>query len=135
VNEPAVIRAAGGVPWRRDTDGELEVLLVHRPHYDDWTFPKGKAKGHESDEEAAVREVEEETGLSCDLGDELATTHYIDRRGRPKYARYWAMGPVTASPRPGHEIDDAVWLSRVSAAQRLTYGRDLVVLNSLTAPR
>jgi 8-oxo-dGTP diphosphatase len=88
-----IIRAAGGVPWRRRADGQLEVLLVHRPHYDDWTFPKGKAKDGESDEEAAIREVEEETGLTCELGNELATTHYVDRRGRSKYVRYWTMGP------------------------------------------
>ena len=99
---PKVIRAAGGAPWRRRSDGELEILLVHRPHYNDWTFPKGKAKDDETDEDAALREVQEETGLACELGLELATTHYIDRRGRPKYVRYWAMEPVTGSPIPGH---------------------------------
>ena len=72
------VRAAGGIVHR---DGD--VLLVHRPKYDDWTFPKGKAEGGEPDEDCALREVYEETGLECALEDELAPTHYIDSKGRP----------------------------------------------------
>jgi 8-oxo-dGTP diphosphatase len=131
---PGIIRAAGGVPWRRGTDGQLEFLLVHRPHYDDWTFPKGKAKHGEADEETAIREVEEETGLTCEIGDELATTHYVDRRGRSKYVRYWTMGPVTAAPAPGREIDEVEWLTRDSVARRLSYERDIAVLDSFAQP-
>ena len=63
---------------RTRPDGEIEVLLVHRPRYDDWTFPKGKARDGEALEEAAQREVEEETGLACKLGMELAATLYTD---------------------------------------------------------
>jgi 8-oxo-dGTP diphosphatase len=129
-----VIRAAGGVPWRPGTTGELEVLLVHRPRYDDWTFPKGKVKDGESDEEAAVREVEEETGLRCELGHELATTTYTDRRGRPKLVRYWAMGPVRSAPGPRHEVDEIAWLSPEAALAKLSYERDIAVLRSLDVP-
>ena len=86
------IRASGGLVVR---DGR--VLVVHRPEYDDWTFPKGKAEPGESDEACAVREVEEETGLRCELGEELPTTHTPDTRGRPKRVRWWRMRPVRAS--------------------------------------
>ena len=76
----AVVRAAGGVVRRRQS-GQDEVLLVHRPQYDDWTHQKGKLTGDETDEECALREVEEETGLRCRLRQELETVSYIDRRG------------------------------------------------------
>jgi 8-oxo-dGTP diphosphatase len=76
------VRAAGGVVTR---DGR--VALVHRPKYDDWTFPKGKLDPHEDFEQAALREVEEETGLRCRLGSELPTTSYIDPKGRRKVVR------------------------------------------------
>ena len=79
--------------WRRREADGVEVLLVHRPHYDDWTFPKGKRDEGETDEQAAVREVEEETSLRCVLGPELPEVHYIDRNGRPKVVRYWVMEP------------------------------------------
>ena len=88
-----VVRAAGGVVVR-GTGAATEVLLVHRPAYDDWTFPKGKGEPGESDEECAVREVEEETGLLCTLGRELASTEYVDGKGRPKSVRYWVMEVV-----------------------------------------
>src|SRR3989442_274166 len=84
-----VVRAAGGVVLR---DGR--VLLVHRPRYGDWTFPKGKALPGESDEDCALREVEEETGLRCELGEELPATAYVDGMGRPKRVRWWRMRPV-----------------------------------------
>ncbi|MGI8983283.1 MAG: NUDIX hydrolase, partial [Acidimicrobiales bacterium] len=78
-----VVQAAGGVVWRRAPAGTLEVLLVHRPRYDDWTVPKGKLAPGEDHPAAALREVEEETGLRCTLGPELAPTAYVDRKGRP----------------------------------------------------
>jgi 8-oxo-dGTP diphosphatase len=125
-----VIRAAGGVVVR-EVDGGTEVLLVHRPRYDDWTFPKGKAEPGESDEDCALREVEEETGLRCELDRELPATSYGDAHGRPKHVRYWLMHPVGGELTFAHEVDHAVWLSSEEARRRLSYRRDLPVLDGL----
>ena len=83
------VRAAGGL-IRRDAT----VLLVHRPRYDDWTFPKGKADEGESDEDCALREVREETGLHCTLGAEISSTEYLDAEGRAKRV------PCSSAKRP-----------------------------------
>jgi len=120
---PGVVRAAGGVVVR---DGLL--LLVHRPKYDDWTFPKGKAESGESDEECAVREVWEETGLDCQLLDELPATEYVDAKGRPKRVRWWHMRVVEGEFHPTSEVDEVRWLPPADAAQLLSYGRDLARL-------
>jgi 8-oxo-dGTP diphosphatase len=128
---PATVLAAGGAVWRRRDDGEVEVLLVHRPKYDDWTLPKGKLYAGETVEEAALREVEEETGLRCRLGEELATSTYEDRHGRPKQVRYWAMEPVGGRFAPNEEVDEVRWLSPGRAADALTYPRDQAVLAAL----
>jgi 8-oxo-dGTP diphosphatase len=120
------------VPVRRRGDGELEVLLVHRPRYSDWTFPKGKVKDGERDEVAAVREVEEETGLRCGLGRELASTQYTDPKLRRKIVRYWLMESCSGNFEPGDEVDRVAWLTPRAAADRLTYDRDREVLRSLT---
>jgi len=128
-----VVRAAGGAVWRHCADG-LEVLLVHRPRYDDWTLPKGKAELGEDDEATALREVAEETGLECDLGPELTPTHYVDHNGRAKVVRYWAMtakDPI-ADFVPNREVDDVAWLAVHEATARLTYERDRPVLAALT---
>ena len=127
----SVVRAAGGIPVRRGPAG-LELLVVHRPHYDDWTFPKGKCERGESDEECAVREVEEETGLTCRLGRELPSTSYLDQRGRPKRVRYWAMDVVAGGLAHDHEVDDARWVGREEAAMLLTYRRDVELLDALS---
>jgi 8-oxo-dGTP pyrophosphatase MutT (NUDIX family) len=127
-----VVRAAGGVVIR-EGDGPPEVVIVHRPKYDDWTLPKGKAEEWESDEECALREVEEETGLVCELLDELDGSSYEDSSGRPKVVRYWLMRPVAGALRPTREIDDACWLTLDHAEARLTYDRDLRVLRSARA--
>jgi 8-oxo-dGTP diphosphatase len=117
------IDAAGGVVVR---DGR--VLLVHRPRYDDWTFPKGKLDPGESFEEAAVREVEEETGLRCSLGEELPSTRY-DVGGRPKLVRYWLMTPESeAAFEENDETDDLRWLTPDEAKSFLTYARDRELL-------
>ena len=123
------VRAAGGVV-RRDTG---EVLVVHRPKYDDWTFPKGKADPGESDEDCARREVEEETGLQCRLGEELTATTYVDHRGRPKRVRYWLMHVVGGEFAPNDEVDVVAWLHPDEAAAVLSYERNLTVLRSLPA--
>lgn len=128
-----VVRAAGGVVWRAPAGGSVEVLVVHRPHYDDWSLPKGKADPGEDDEACALREVEEETGLRCRLGPELASTSYVDRKGRPKVVRYWAMTPVDGEIHLAYEVDDARWVSMEEAQSLLSYPRDAQVLVSLLA--
>jgi 8-oxo-dGTP pyrophosphatase MutT (NUDIX family) len=125
-----VVRAAGGVVLRGRPDG-VELLVVHRPEYGDWTFPKGKAEGDEPDEECARREVEEETGLRCELGDELPSTSYRDARGRPKRVRYWLMRPIGGELVFRHEVDDARWVSLDEARSILTYDRDVELLEHL----
>jgi 8-oxo-dGTP pyrophosphatase MutT (NUDIX family) len=125
-----VIRAAGGVVVRDGVDGQ-EVLVVHRPRYEDWTFPKGKAEDGESDEDCAVREVEEETGLRCELVRELPSTSYADAKGRPKQVRYWLMRPVAGELRFEHEVDRAKWIAREDAAGILSYARDVGVLDAV----
>jgi 8-oxo-dGTP diphosphatase len=127
------VRAAGGVVRRR-VDGRTEVVLVHRPQYDDWTFPKGKRKGDETDEACALREVEEETGLACTLGEALPPTEYTDSRGRPKIVRWWAMEPVgETSEIDGDEVDEARWVSTYEASVLLTYERDRRLLDAFAA--
>ena len=126
-----VVRAAGGVVWRRGPDG-LEVLLIHRPRYGDWSFPKGKAKGDaESDEDAALREVEEEVGLRLTLGPELESTGYRDSKGRRKVVRYWAMElRFGEEPIAGDGVDEVAWVTFEEAAGRVTWDRDQAVLDS-----
>lgn len=121
------VRAAGGLVHRDST-----VLLVHRPSYDDWTFPKGKAVAGESDEDCALREVHEETGLRCELEHELAVTNYFDAKGRPKRVRWWSMRPIADDGfTPGYEVDELRWLPPDEAAELLSYERDLVLLEGL----
>ena len=118
------VRAAGGVVWRRNEENPVEIVLVHRLAYDDWAFPKGKLHPGESEEEAAVQEVEEEAGLVCRLGTELGTTSYHDSQRRPKTVRYWEMTAVSGDLAPANEIDDARWVSLENAETLLTYARD-----------
>jgi len=128
-----VVRAAGGVVWRRGPDG-VEVLLIHRPRYRDWSFPKGKVKERsgESDEAAALREVEEEVGLRPGLGPELKGTTYRDLKGRNKRVRYWAMElPAGAEPVSGDGVDEWRWLPVGEAAELLSWDHDRDVLASL----
>jgi 8-oxo-dGTP diphosphatase len=124
------VRAAGGVVLRAGEDGP-EVLLVHRPAYDDWSLPKGKAHAGESDEDCAVREVEEETGLRCDLGRELPSTSYRDARGRPKVVRYWLMQPESGDAAGHDEVDEVVWLPLDEARSALTWERDRAVVDAV----
>ena len=126
-----VIEAAGGVVWRRGSKGGLKVLLVHRERYDDWSFPKGKLDPGETHRHAALREVEEETGLRCKTGEELPETRYEDRKGRPKRVRYWTMQVVDGSFTPNAEVDEVRWLSLAEARDLLTYAHDVEVLDGL----
>ena len=125
-----MIRAAGGVVVR-EAGGEVEVLVVHRPRYDDWTFPKGKARPGETDDACALREVEEETGLRCELGEELAQTLYLDAAGRSKQVRYWRMQPVGGELAFRNEVDKGLWVSPEQARRVLSYERDLPLLRGL----
>lgn len=129
------VYAAGGVVWRRRDDGVVEVLVVHRPRYDDWTFPKGKRDSvDESDEDCARREVLEETSLTCTLGVELSTSYYVDRKGRSKQVRYWAMTVADAEPRePDDEVDVMGWFSLDQVHRLLSYERDRPVFDSFCA--
>ena len=113
------VQAAGGVVSR---DGR--VALVHRPRYDDWSLPKGKLDPGESFEDAALREVAEETGLRCRLVRELPAVEY-EVRGRPKLVRYWAMEVVDETPFvPNDEVDEVRWVEPAEALALLSYDRD-----------
>jgi 8-oxo-dGTP diphosphatase len=110
---------------RPTADGDREVLVVHRPRYDDWTLPKGKLERGESPEDAAVREVEEETGVRGTLGRELPPQQYVDRNGREKVVRYWEMTPLDVRARePDDEVDDVRWVRAGDASCLLTYDAD-----------
>jgi 8-oxo-dGTP diphosphatase len=123
----AEVNAAGGIVMR---DGL--VCLVHRPRYDDWTLPKGKLDRGESFEDAALREVWEETGLRCRLLDEVAPARYRDHKGREKLVRYWRM-EVVEDPgfTPNDEVDELRWVAPEEAAELLTYDHDRALVEGL----
>ncbi|MBU3674445.1 MAG: NUDIX hydrolase [Solirubrobacteraceae bacterium] len=120
---PRRIEAAGGVVIR---DGK--VAVVHRDRYDDWSLPKGKLDKGESFEQAALREVLEETGLQVELGEELEPVSYVDQKGRPKVVRYWLMEVVGGEFQANDEVDELRWLAPAEAVGLLSYphDRDLV---------
>jgi 8-oxo-dGTP diphosphatase len=121
--EDAEVLAAGGLVWRRAGDG-LEVAVVHRPRYDDWSLPKGKLDEGEDFEQAALREVEEETGLRCRLGRTLGDTSYHDRKDRPKLVRYFEMQPEGGEFEPNDEVDELRWVRLDEARDLLSYDFD-----------
>jgi 8-oxo-dGTP diphosphatase len=127
---PDLVRAAGGVV-RRELDGRSELAVVHRPRYDDWTIPKGKLEPGEDDAEGALREVMEETGFLCELGEELTASRYVDHLGRPKIVRYWLMTPISGAFRPNAEVDRLRWLGHDEALSLLTYDRDRELVRGL----
>ena len=132
---PELMVAAGGIVTR-SADDAPEVLLVHRPRYDDWSFPKGKIDDGETPAEAALREVLEETGLDVSLGDHVGAVEYSDRFGRPKIVHYWAMTAEGGGFTRNREVDEIAWLPFDQALTRLTYERDRAVLRAAAdAPR
>jgi 8-oxo-dGTP diphosphatase len=106
---------------------EGRVLLVHRPRYDDWSLPKGKLQPGESWEDGALREVEEETGLRCELGAEAGRTRYVDSQGRDKEARYFFM-TADGEPAAQNEVDELRWVLLADAPSLLSYARDADLL-------
>lgn len=132
-----MIRAAGGVVWRTGPAGGIEVLLVHRPRFDDWTLPKGKRKRAEHPIRAAVREVHEETGVRAGVGPRLPSVHYDVWSGTElveKVVDYWAMtvrgdDGFTANA----EVDERSWLPLEAARKRVTYPHDQRVLTAFVA--
>ena len=117
------VAAAGGVVVRSG-GGARQVAVIHRPKYMDWSLPKGKLEPGEDWLEAALREVEEETGYRCKPGAELARVPYLDRKGRRKLVRYWLMEPIEGQFEPHGEVDELRWLDREQAEELLTYPHD-----------
>jgi 8-oxo-dGTP pyrophosphatase MutT (NUDIX family) len=125
-----MVRAAGGIVVRRVDQGGLEVALVHRPAYDDWTFPKGKRIAGEGDRQTARREVEEETGLVVRLDRRIGRVEYRDRKDRPKTVVYWLMTQIGGTFRPSAEVDEMQWVPQGQAAILLTYPHDRALLQT-----
>ena len=124
------ITAAGGVVIHRDEEGRARVAVIHRPKYGDWSLPKGKLVDGESWEEGALREVEEETGLTCELVGEAGTTRYVDSRGRNKEVRYFHM-TADGEPHAQNEVDEVRWVTLDEAGELLSYARDRKLLSDL----
>ncbi|MDT9693265.1 NUDIX hydrolase [Streptomyces sp. P9(2023)] len=130
MNEPPVL-AAGCVLWRPASSGRgIEVALIHRPKWADWSLPKGKLKRGEGARDAAIREVLEETGMTCDLGPELPTLRY-QVQGRPKEVRYWAAKTTGGAFEPNREVDQMIWLPPAAARHRLTRSQDRPLVAAL----
>lgn len=119
------VHAAGGVMVRAGA-----VAVVHRPHRSDWSIPKGKLDPGESFEQAAVRELHEETGFTVELGDELPAVRYRDHHDRPKLVRYWLMRITGGSFVANDEVDELRWLAPDEAAVLLTYEADRALVRS-----
>jgi 8-oxo-dGTP diphosphatase len=118
------VEAAGGVVLR-EHDGRVEVLVVHRPRYDDWSLPKGKLEPGETPEAGALREVEEETGARCALQRPLDPSRYVDRKGRDKIVHWWVMEVLSTRPFVANdEVDEIRWLAAGDAEALLTYDAD-----------
>lgn len=119
-----VVRAAGGLVVRATEDGPV-LLVVHRPAYDDWSLPKGKLDTGEGDQDAARREVTEETGVDARIIGDAGTVEYEDARGRAKIVRYFVMEPVAHAARaPDAEVDVIEWWPIADAIASLTYAHD-----------
>jgi len=127
-----VIQAAGGLIVRHHA-GELQIALVHRPVHQDWSYPKGKLEEGETYEDAAQREVLEETGFVCRLLRFIGHTEYTDRKGRPKVVAYWVMAAEAGTFVANEEVDELRWLDVGAAGSLLSYERDRELLAVMTA--
>jgi 8-oxo-dGTP diphosphatase len=130
--EAAQVKAAGGVVRRPAPRGGHLLAVVHRPRYDDWSFPKGKLDSGEDWEAAALREVWEETGLRCRLVQELPSAFYTDHKGREKAVRYWLMEPPEDADTfsANDEVDELRWLSPEHAEALLSYPHDVALVQA-----
>ena len=126
------VRAAGGIVLRGEGP-DRSVALVHRPRYDDWSFPKGRLDADEDEATAALREVEEETGLRCRLGPSVGAVTYRDRRGRAKVVRYFRMDADGGGFTPNREVDELRWVPIEDAARLLSYAHDRSLLRQVLA--
>jgi 8-oxo-dGTP diphosphatase len=130
------IQAAGGVVWREAADGDgIEVAVIHRPRYDDWTLPKGKLAAGESHLEGALREIREETGQRVEPGGFLGEIRYRkeSKRGmRDKVVRYWEMRALGGEFSPSREVDILEWLKPEMACSALTRETDREILERFT---
>ena len=130
----APIQAAGGVVWRVGegaTGGQMEVAVIHRPRYDDWSLPKGKLAPGETHLEGALREVHEETGYRVQPGRSLGEVRYLKKSSgaaREKVVHYWAMRAVGGAFSPSREVDQMEWMTVDQALNRITRGTDREVL-------
>ncbi|MYU26228.1 NUDIX hydrolase [Streptomyces sp. SID8352] len=125
----APVRAAGCVLWRRRAD-RVEICLIHRPKYDDWSHPKGKLKRGEDRLAGALREVAEETGHTAVPGTELPTVRYL-KDGRPKEVHYWAAEAAGGTFAPSEEVDRVLWLPPAEARALLTRPQDRPLIDAL----
>ncbi len=135
-----VVKAAGGVVWRNGTgsNGEtsVEVAIIHRPRYDDWSIPKGKLVPGESELEGAIREIAEETGYRVRVGRPLGEVTYLKRMGsedRQKVVRYWSMYAEGGLFSPTPEVDQLRWVGVQEALQALTHDRDRELMRTFAA--
>jgi 8-oxo-dGTP pyrophosphatase MutT (NUDIX family) len=119
-----LIRAAGGIVIRPVASARFEIACIYREARGDWTFPKGKLDGDETFEQAALREVREETGMHCDVIRFAGTTNYTHRKGRPKIVAYYLMSVAAGEFAPNDEVDELVWLPLERVREHLTWDRD-----------
>ncbi|HEY5304347.1 MAG TPA: NUDIX hydrolase [Acidimicrobiales bacterium] len=128
-----LIRAAGGVVIRPVPNGRYEVACIYRAARGDWTFPKGKLNYGETFEQAALREVFEETGMQCEVIRFAGTTNYTHRKGKPKIVAYYLMSATAGEFAPNEEVDELVWLPLEQVREHLTWDRDQELFDLVVA--
>jgi 8-oxo-dGTP diphosphatase len=124
-----LIQAAGAVLWRKIEGGDLEIAIVHRPKYDDWSLPKGKVEAGESHISAGYREIQEETGYESIFGPEIGTVVY-KLEGAPKEVRYWSARATEMTGHPDPiEVNQVEWLVPKKAKDKLTNKDDRAIVD------